>query len=617
MPSSDGSFTRMSSTENRAFSDDGRAFTLPSTAVFERRVRGDGVDLAVTERGIPGAPTLVLVHGYPDSQLVWTDVAVALAKRFHVVTYDVRGAGRSSVPGKQSDYSLGHLSRDLLAVLDAVAPGKAVHLVGHDWGSIASWESVTDPDFFPRLASFTSISGPCLDHVGHWLRDYAGPDPEKAAKLVKQVAKSWYVAAFHLPWLAPFAWSSGLAKAIPALMERGEGVPRDEGRERTRASDGLHGIALYRENMLPRFFSPRERTTRVPVQVVCPKGDAYVSPWLSEGLDRFVPTLFRREVEGSHWMPLAHPNRVVRWIEEMVDHVEGSRKSPSLERLRGAKPRKKLALVTGGGSGIGRETALALAREGHALVVADIDHESARETAERCRALGVDAVARVVDVANADAMTTFAETTLREDGVPDVLVLNAGIGLAGSFFDTTVAEWERVLGVNVWGVIHGARLLGRAMRDRGEGGHVVITASAAAFAPSKALPAYATTKAAVLMLAECLRTELAREGIGVSAICPGLIDTPITRRTRFAGSDETSQEAQREAAEKLYRMRGVGPEVVARAIVEAIEDDTAVVPVAAEAHVLRFLSRAAPSLVRRIGALDLAPKSTKSREKRA
>lgn len=579
--------------------------------VFERRVRGDGVSLAITERGRHGAPTVLLVHGYPDSQAVWEKVARKLAERYHVVTYDVRGAGRSEAPTEKNGYSLAHLSRDLRAVIEAVSPEKPVHLVGHDWGSIHSWESVTDPSFEPLLASFTSISGPCLDHVGEKLRSTFGAHAE-LGRALRQASKSWYVFAFHLPLLAPFAWRAGLAKAIPALLGRSEGVPPNEERETTRARDGLNGIALYRENIFQRVLSPRARKTRVPVQMIAPEGDDYVSPWLSADIDAQVPNVHRRVVRGGHWIPLSQPERVARWVDEMVSHVEKGESKPAFARLRGTGKRRKLVLVTGGASGIGRETCFTFAKQGHDIVIADRDAEGAERTRDLCERLGVRATAYTVDVSDERSMTTFAEASLASDGVPDVLVLNAGIGMAGTFFDTSVSDWKRVLGVNVWGIIFGARLFGQAMKDRGEGGHVIVTASAAAYTPGKTLSAYATSKSTALMLAECLRAELAEEGIGVSAICPGIIDTPITRNSDFLGSDSATEAAQREAAERLYRLRGVGPEVVADAIVRAVKENTAVVPVTVEAHVLRFLSRFAPDVLRKAGSMSLSKKLTKS-----
>ena len=98
--------------------------------------------------------------------------------------------------------------------------------------------------------------------------------------------------------------------------------------------------------------------------------------------------------------------------------------------------------------------------------------------------------------------------------MPDVVVNNAGIGIAGAVLDTSVDDWERALGANLWGVIHGSRLFARQMVDRVRGGHVVNVASAAAFVPSKVLPASATSKSATVMLTECLQAELADEGSG-------------------------------------------------------------------------------------------------------
>ena len=154
--------------------------THPAPPVTRRRVRGDGVDLAVYEQGDRSRPTVLLVHGYPDTHAVWDEVAARLAERFHVVRYDVRGAGASSRPFGRRRYTFEYLMADMEAVLDATAPERKVHLVGHDWGSIQSWEAVcTTPD---RFASFTSISGPCLDHVAHWTRrNLARPTPAPMA----------------------------------------------------------------------------------------------------------------------------------------------------------------------------------------------------------------------------------------------------------------------------------------------------------------------------------------------------------------------------------------------------------------------------------------------------
>lgn len=126
----------------------------------ERTVRTGGVELCVAELGDAGRPTVVLVHGYPDSKEVWSDVAVRLAEHWHVVLYDVRGHGRSTAPKPlRGGFTLEKLTDDFLAVIDTVSPDRPVHVVGHDWGSVQSWEFVTVGRTEGRIVSFTSMSG--------------------------------------------------------------------------------------------------------------------------------------------------------------------------------------------------------------------------------------------------------------------------------------------------------------------------------------------------------------------------------------------------------------------------------------------------------------------------
>ncbi len=149
-------------------------------------------------------------------------------------------------------------------------------------------------------------------------------------------------------------------------------------------------------------------------------------------------------------------------------------------------------------------------------------------------------------------------------------------------------------------MIHGCRLFGRQMAERGQGGHIVNTASAAAFQPSRALPAYGTSKAAVLMLSECLRAELAGQGIGVTAICPGLVNTRITTTAHFTGVDPDEEKRLRRRTARLYGMRNYPPEKVADAVLEAVVRNRAVVPVTPEARGARLMSRLAPGVLRRL-----------------
>jgi NAD(P)-dependent dehydrogenase (short-subunit alcohol dehydrogenase family)/pimeloyl-ACP methyl ester carboxylesterase len=574
-----------------------------------RTVNSGGVNLVVHERGDTTAPTVILVHGYPDTSSVWNEVAARLEERFHVVSYDVRGAGESDAPRRQADYELALLAADLQAVIDAVSPGRPVHLVAHDWGSIQTWESVTDQDAQERIASYTTVSGPSLDHVGFWMRDKS---QRSTRQLLRQGMKSWYIGAFHTP-IAPLLWRTILSKSFGPAIARMEGLPpATDYPSPTLGADGARGVKLYRANVRPRLRHPRERPTDVPVQVIVATKDRYVTPAIALSSKPWVSRLWVREVQTGHWVPRKAPDAMAQAITEFVDHIEGGPESRTLRRFRASSLAPtdarefsdKLVVVTGAGSGIGRETALAFGGLGAEVVIADRAGGPAEETAAMVRELGVDAHSYVVDVSDVTAMEDFAKGLIADHGVPDIVVNNAGIGIAGNFLDTTAADWQRIVDVNLLGVVHGCRLFGQAMVDREEGGHIVNVASAAAFTPSRTLGAYCATKAAVLMLSECLRAELADKGIGVSAICPGIVNTPITTSTHYVGISEDEESDRRKRVSKQYARRNYPPSKVAQAIVKAVRTNAAVVPVTPEARGARFMSRLSPGAMRRFAKVD-------------
>lgn len=268
-----------------------------------------------------------------------------------------------------------------------------------------------------------------------------------------------------------------------------------------------------------------------------------------------------------------------------------------------------LAVVTGAGSGIGRATALALAGRGANVIAADIDLPAAEETATLAKTVGAGGTAYQVDVSDAAAMETFAAEVKEAHRAPDILVNNAGIAVAGSFLDTAPEDWDKILGVNLWGVVHGSRLFGKQMHERVHalpnkpdkpnfGGHIVNVASAAAFAPWRAMPAYCTTKAAVLMLSECLRAELAGSRIGVTAVCPGFVSTDIVAHGTYVERDAESRDRLQRRGQKAVRLRNYPPEKVAEKIVHAIIKNKPVVPVNFEGRLLHTLSRVSPATLR-------------------
>lgn len=294
----------------------------------ERRVRTrEGVELCVAEMGETGQPTVVLVHGYPDSKEVWAQVAGLLAERFHVVLYDVRGCGRSSAPKPlRGGFTLAKLTHDFLAVVDAVSPDRPVHLVGHDWGSVQGWEFATVKETGHRIASFTSMSGPSLDHFGHWIRKrLSRRTPRSLAQALGQGARSWYVCMLHTPVLPELAWKGPLSRYWPAYLRRVEKIPADGYPTTSLPRDAAHGAWLYRDNVRARLRRPRtDCHARVPVQLITPVRDVFLSRRLYDDLEQWAPDLTRHTLNSGHRIPRTDPGRLATWIDDFVTAREES-----------------------------------------------------------------------------------------------------------------------------------------------------------------------------------------------------------------------------------------------------------------------------------------------------
>jgi pimeloyl-ACP methyl ester carboxylesterase len=297
-----------------------RGTSPPRLPPRKRRVHSGGVELAVREYGEAASdgPTVVLVHGFPDDQRMWTAVVDRLGADLHVVTYDVRGAGQSGFPRDVAGYRTELLVDDLVAVADAVLPvGARFHLVGHDWGSVQLWDAVaaeaTDPRLHGRVASFTSVSGPSLDHLAYLLRNTDG----RRLRLLRQLVHSWYVYGFLVPGLPELSWRHGHRVWARLMSSSERGAATDLWDERL-GSNGAHGVNLYRANVRRRMRSPRELRVDVPVLVVAPRHDRFLTAVTTEDLDRACRDVRILRPDTGHWLPRTHPDLLARLVREHV-----------------------------------------------------------------------------------------------------------------------------------------------------------------------------------------------------------------------------------------------------------------------------------------------------------
>jgi pimeloyl-ACP methyl ester carboxylesterase len=207
-----------------------------------------------------------------------------------------------------------------------MSPDRPVHLVGHDWGSIQGWEAATSDALLGRLASYTSISGPPLDHAGLWMRDQLRHG--HLLTLLRQAARSSYVAAFHTPGVARLAWTfrGAIGRSRSAWrrsLARLDGARVDDAwPAATFGTDVAQGMGLYRANFRPKLRHPQIRHAQLPVQLVVPVHDRFVPGWLFEGIEAVAPDLQRRDVQARHWVVRSQPVDVASWIAAFVEEVE-------------------------------------------------------------------------------------------------------------------------------------------------------------------------------------------------------------------------------------------------------------------------------------------------------
>jgi len=257
----------------------------------------------------------------------------------------------------------------------------------------------------------------------------------------------------------------------------------------------------------------------------------------------------------------------------------------------------RVVLITGAASGIGYECARSFAKRGAKLVISDIDAQALEKARAELAASGAPCVAMACDVANEGSVNAFAEAAQQGAGPIDVLVNNAGVAYLGGFEETPLAQWQRILDINVMGIVHCVRAFLPAMRSAGGARKIVNVASLAGFAPAPNMSAYAASKHAVVGISEVLALELHDTEVSVLIVCPGIINTAIVH---VSPTSTSFSDAQKAKLQRYYETDGCHPGVVAEDIVRAVERDAIVLPTGPMAGAGYWLMRLSRRLARKL-----------------
>ena len=281
-------------------------------------LRRPQTQLHVVEDGDPANPAILFLHGFPDCHDLWLPHMQALSSDYHVISFDMRGAGQSTAPSRADGYRIPCLLEDIDAVLTATRGREGTaHLVGHDWGSIIGWSFVADPVYGRRADSWTSLSGPHLGAASEWMWQgilKGGADRKPA---LNQCLHSWYMLALNVPGLGQTVFGTVGKPVYRRALAMG-GIPAGHPHlERSRSEIRNlteNTFQLYKQNALNPPPAPKPGSIRAPTQLLILEEDAFVTPAVCEAMGQFCQQVTHERLAANHWAPATNPE----WVSSRI-----------------------------------------------------------------------------------------------------------------------------------------------------------------------------------------------------------------------------------------------------------------------------------------------------------
>ncbi|MCW4352035.1 alpha/beta fold hydrolase [Hoyosella sp. YIM 151337] len=292
-------------------------------------ITSDGFRLALYTRGDPAKPTVVCVHGFPDDHGVWDPVAALLQEQYHVVLFDMRGAGRSDRPKQVAEYTISQLANDIATVARTVADNGRVHLLAHNWGGAAAWDLALNPVDGIELLSLTTIGSASAEYYSAWVRDQLRFNWHHLRDLFSTWSINTYMTFFQVPVIAPALFRVGVADAAMLFAKwKFEKGSEPAGYGRRLASRNRDGLRIYSANIYSLLFGakPPRNTSEprkpVPSLVIVPENDKLFPPPAQAGAAEWAIDCRIRFVDGGHWLPSHQPDLVAQMATEFIEEIE-------------------------------------------------------------------------------------------------------------------------------------------------------------------------------------------------------------------------------------------------------------------------------------------------------